>query len=239
MMNISKYDHKYVRIDDIYGGTLTGFARYENYDFLMCEYGGKEDGLFIEDFLIYNSQIASIKEIEAHGTAEIWTEQLILRRYRPEDAEQLYLYLGSDPDMYKYSGWNPYATPEMAQETVCRFIESYDDEHIYSWVMDVDDVVVGTIGAYDYEDDNIEIGFSVVQGWQGRGFATEALTIVLEYLTENEGISCVTAWCAAENLGSKRVLEKSGMILVNTEKDGITVGDRVYDKLIYEYRQES
>lgn len=238
-MNISKYDHKYVHIDDIYGDTLTGFARYENYDFLMCEYGGKEDGLFIEDFLIYNSQIASIKEIVPHGTAEIWTEQLILRRYRPEDAEQLYLYLGSDPDMYKYSGWNPYATPEMAQDTVSRYIDSYDHDHVYSWVMDVDDVVVGTIGAYDYEDDHIEVGFSVVRGWQGRGFATEALTKILEYLTENEGISCVTAWCAAENEGSKRVLEKSGMHLVNTEKSGLKVGDRVYDKLIYEYRQKS
>ena len=38
---------------------------------------------------------------------------------------------------------------------------------------------------------------------------------VLEYLTENEGISCVTAWCAAENIGSRRVLEKSGMKLVS------------------------
>ena len=238
-MDLSKYEKKHVRIKTIYGDIHTGLASYGNYDFLMCEYGGKEDGLFIEDFLIYNSQIASIKEIEAHGTAEIWTEQLILRRYRPEDAEQLYLYLGSDPDMYKYSGWNPYATPEMAQETVSRFIDSYDGEHVYSWVMDVEDVVVGTIGAYDYEDGHIEVGFSVVRGWQGRGFATEALTRILEYLTENEGISCVTAWCAAENKGSKRVLEKAGMYLVNTEKDGITAGDRVYDKLIYEYRQKA
>ncbi|MBQ6440594.1 MAG: GNAT family N-acetyltransferase [Mogibacterium sp.] len=237
-MNLSKYDQKYVLIDDIYGDTLMGLARYESYDFLMCEYGGKEDGLFIEDFLIYNSQIASIEEIVPHGTVEIWTEQFILRRYRPEDAEQLYLYLGTDPDMYKYSGWNPYATLEMAQETVRRFIGSYDDEHVYSWVLDVEDVVVGTIGAYDYENDHIEVGFSVVSGWRGRGFATEALTKVLEYLTENEGISYVTAWCAAENAGSRRVLEKSGMEFVSTEKGGITVGDKVYDKLIYEYRQK-
>ena len=55
-------------------------------------------------------------------------------------------------------------------------------------------------------------------------------------LTGNEGIPCVTAWCAAENTGSQRVLEKAGMRCVNTEKDGLAVGDRVYDKLIYEYR---
>ena len=61
---------------------------------------------------------------------------------------------------------------------------------------------------------------------------------MLEYLTEDEGISCVTAWCAAENTGSRRVLEKSGMQLVRTEKDGITAGGKTYDKLVFEYRAE-
>ena len=65
--------------------------------------------------------------------------------------------------------------------------------------------------------------------------AQEALRKMLEYLTENEGIPYVTAWCASENIGSRRVLEKAGMRLVRTEKDGLTVGDRVYDKLTYEY----
>ena len=235
-MDLSKFDGKHVRITDKWGETFTGMAEYGNYDFLECEYGGEEDGIFIQDCLIYNSQIVSIEEIVVHGTVELWTEQLTLRRYRPEDAEPLYRRLGTDPAMYKYSGWNPYATSEMAQETVRRFIDSYDDEHSYSWVMDIDDVIVGTIGAYDYKDDHIEVGFSIEPGWQGRGLATEALKKVLEYLTENEGILCVTAWCAADNVGSKRVLEKAGMKLAGTEKNGLTVGDKVYDKLIYELR---
>ena len=236
-MDIEKYDRKYVRIKSIYGDTLTGLASYGGADFLECEWGGEGDGLFIEDFLIYNSQIASIEEIEVHGTVEIWTEQIILRRYRPEDAEPLHQYLGTDPAVALYSGWNPFATLEMAEESVRRFIAGYEDEHSYSWVMDIEDVVVGTIGAYDYQDDRIEVGFSIVRAWRGRGLATEALKKVLAYLTENEGIPCVTAWCTSENTASRRVLEKAGMHLVRTEKDGLTVGDRVYDKLIYEYRK--
>ena len=237
-MNLSEYEQKYVRVKTIYGDTITGLARYGDEEFLREEWGGDEDGIFIEDFLIYNSQIESIEEIEAHGTAELWTERLILRRYRPEDAEPLHRYLGSDPAMAQYSGWNPYATLEKARETVRQFIDIYHDEHFYSWIMDIEDVVVGTIGAYDYADDRIEVGFSVVRGWQGRGLATEALKKVLEYLTKNEGISCVTAWCAAENIGSLRVLEKSGMRLVRTDQNGLAVGEKVYDKLTYEYRRE-
>ncbi len=99
-----------------------------------------------------------------------------------------------------------------------------------------DDVVAGMIGAYDYNNGQIEVGFSVGRAWQGRGFATEALKKILTYLTENEGIDCVTAWCAAENIGSRKVLEKSGMRLVNTEKVGLIIDGRGYDKMIYEYR---
>ena len=171
--------------------------------------------------------------------AAAWSEQLILRRYRPEDAASLHQYLGTDPATAQYSGWNPYATLETAQETVRQFIAGYDDAHSYAWVMDIDDVVVGTIGASDYQGDRIKVGFSVVRSWQGRGLATEALKKVLEYLTENEGIPYVTAWCAAENNASRRVLEKSGMRLVHTEKSGLTVGGRVYDKMIYEYRKKT
>ena len=236
-MSISEFDGKYVRIIDTDGEQFSGRASYGNADFLECEWGLDEDGIFIEDVLIGNSQIRSIEEIVPHGTAELWTGNLLLRKYRPEDAEQLHQDFGTDPEMYRYSGWNPYATPEMARETVQRFIASYHDEHSYSWVMDAngDDVVAGMIGAYDYDGSQIEVGFSVGRSWQGRGFATEALKAVLKYLTENEGISRVTAWCAAENAGSRRVLEKSGMRLVSAEKDGLSVDGRVYDKLVYEY----
>ena len=78
-----------------------------------------------------------------------------------------------------------------------------------------------------------------MKGWQGRGLATAALMKVLEYLTKNESIPCVTAWCAAENIGSQRVLEKAGMKLVRIEKDNLVVGVRVYNKVIYEYRRET
>ena len=236
MLKLSDYDGRYVRIEDVDGSVFSGRAEYAGSEFLECEYGGNEDGMFIEDVLIRRSRIRTVEETEVHGTAELWTENLILRRYRTEDAEALYEKLGTDPDMARYSGWNPYATQGLAQETVRRFMESYEEAHAYSWVMDVDGLVVGTIGAYDYAEDQIEVGFSVARAWRGRGFATEALRKVLKYLTENEGISCVTAWCAEENAASRSVMEKAGMHRVRTEKDGLRVGDRVYDRQIYEYR---
>jgi ribosomal-protein-alanine N-acetyltransferase len=61
------------------------------------------------------------------------------------------------------------------------------------------------------------------------------LTAVLKYLTENEKIAHVTAWCASDNLGSRKAMEKAGMKLVRTEAGGLEVDDEVYDKLFFEY----
>lgn len=98
--------------------------------------------------------------------------------------------------------------------------------------------IIGTIGAYDYdpESGSIEAGLSIRRDQWGRGIASEALRAVLEYLTGEEGIACVRAWCAAPNTGSKRAMEKAGMVQTAFEAEGLRVGDRVYDRLDFEYR---
>ena len=73
-----------------------------------------------------------------------------------------------------------------------------------------------------------------MRDFRGHGYAAEALAAVLDYLTVNEGIPQVTARCAAENDASRRTLEKAGMKYVATEKNGICVGDKKYDKMYYE-----
>ena len=236
-MDLSKYDGKHVRVTDTQGNVFTGCGAYLSSEYCLHKYGAGEDGVLVEGYPVYASGIASIEEIGTSGTAELPTERLLLRRYRPEDAEDLYEYFGKDPAMFQYSGWNPYATPEMARETVERFIVSYRDGLFYGWAIEYEDVLAGTIGAYDHKDDRIEVGLSVKRDCQRRGYATEALKAVLRYLTEHEKISCVTAWCAPENTGSKKAMEKAGMRLVKTEKGSLAIGDNVYDKLIYEYRK--
>ena len=200
-MDLARYENRYVRIKTIYGDILEGLAGYGDREYLESEWGGGEEGLFIEDFLIYASQIESIEEIEVHGTAELWTEQLTLRRYRREDAREL-------ADM---TGTGLYQNPEKARETVRRIIGSYADEHFYAWIMDYEDVGIGTIGAWNYDDDSIEAGFTVTERWRGRGLETEALAKVLEYLTENECIPCVTAGCAPDDALTRQAYEEAGM----------------------------
>ena len=169
------------------------------------------------------------------GTVQLTTDRLVLRRHIEEDAVLLYQNFGLDPEMFKYSGWNPYASKEAAEEAVRQFIDSYDDNHFYGWAIEYDGRLTGTIGAYDYdpETDSIEIGCSIERKSWGKGFAGEAVKAVIRYLTEQEGIRCVKAWCAADNVGSQKIMERAGMNHVSTEKDALEIEGQKYDKLNY------
>ena len=169
------------------------------------------------------------------GTISLKTPRLLLRRHVPEDAGLLYQNFGTDAAMYRYSGWNPYATPEQAQETVQRFIDNYADTRFYGWAIEREGRMIGTIGAYDYEQEKkqIEVGFSIERASWGKGYAAEALRAVLEYLTIQEGIKRVIAWCASDNIASKRTLKKAGMRFSGVGADGLEVGGERYDRLDY------
>ena len=172
------------------------------------------------------------------GTVELKTDRLLLRKHQSEDAAVLFEIFGSDPQMFEYSGWNPYQTRAMARETVDSFIKSSDDPHFYGWGIIYDGKLIGTIGAYDYDADksSIEIGMSIERALWGHGFATEALTAVLRYLTGHENIKIVSAWCASDNIGSRKAMGKAGMKITRSDKEVLEINGKTYDKLIFEYR---
>lgn len=187
-----------------------------------------------------------------NGTIELKTERLVLRRHIAEDAEVLHKNFGCDPKMFEYSGWNPYATMEMAEDTVREFIGSYEKPSFYGWAICLQESypdgtfgelnekacgLIGTIGAYDYDAraGRIEVGISIERASWGKGYAGEALEVVLHYLTEQEEIKEVTAWCADDNIGSVKVMKKSGMELADTEKDALEINGKRYDKLIFSF----
>ena len=65
-MNLSEYDGKYVRVRDANGNDFTGRASYGSADFLECEWGMDEDGIFVEDILICNPLCDSLVRSREH-----------------------------------------------------------------------------------------------------------------------------------------------------------------------------
>ncbi len=82
--------------------------------------------------------------------------------------------------------------------------------------------VVGDMGFKGGPDQAgaLEIGYSIIPAYRGRGFAPEMAWALIAWGLAQPGVQRVTAECAADNLASVRVLEKLGMRRLNP-KDGM------------------
>ena len=102
----------------------------------------------------------------------LYTKRLVLRPPMMEDVELLHKELGCNPDMIRYTGWNPFDTVEHAKEKTEEDIRRFENGKFYSWIITFQGLPVGTIGAYGYDekDESIEIGYSIFEGEWGKGY---------------------------------------------------------------------
>jgi RimJ/RimL family protein N-acetyltransferase len=68
-------------------------------------------------------------------------------------------------------------------------------------------------------DGTTEIGYSLAPGYRGQGYASEAVAGFIRWATDQPGVRRVVAETLADNVASKRVLEKSGFA-ISSSKDG-------------------
>ncbi len=94
---------------------------------------------------------------------------------------------------------------------------------------------LGNIGLKltDIEERIAEVGFMLKEEAQGKGYATEALNLVAEYVFQTLKLSKLAAICSTENTGSYKLLEKVGFsresyLPQNTSINGKLVDDYVY-----------
>ena len=57
-----------------------------------------------------------------------------------------------------------------------------------------------------------EIGYGILEEYQGQGYATEAVQAVIDWAFQHPNVTALEAETAPDNTASKRVLEKCGFI---------------------------
>jgi ribosomal-protein-alanine N-acetyltransferase len=76
-----------------------------------------------------------------------------------------------------------------------------------------DETLIGETGFHGPPDGSgtVEVGYSIVPAYRGRGFATEATRALIRASLARPEVRRITAECLDDNLASLRVLEKLGM----------------------------
>ncbi len=97
-----------------------------------------------------------------------------------------------------------------------------------------DGVVVGEIGysLSSSEPGTAQLGYSIVEPCQGRGYATDALRALIASLRADAGVRRIMAETLASHVASRRVMEKAGMTLCD-ERLGEVDGELV-EMVVYE-----
>ncbi len=135
--------------------------------------------------------------------------RLLIRPLEHADAETVAAYR-SDPVVARFQSWTtPYASAD-ALELVG------GDPCAAGWVQSAivlpsDNTLIGDLGVNLHENlMQAEIGFTLAAEYQGLGYASEAVSRLLDHLFTDRGLHKVSAECDARNEASARLLARAG-----------------------------
>jgi RimJ/RimL family protein N-acetyltransferase len=149
------------------------------------------------------------------GFEALVTDRLTIRRFEAADVPAFAAYR-SVPEVARYQGWDAPFGEEQARRFVAALATSHpdaaDEWFQFAVTESASGRLLGDVAAAPESDHRLaRIGFTLAPEAQGRGFATEAVTALLDYLVHTRGKHRVTAECDARNLASVAVLERIGM----------------------------
>jgi len=145
----------------------------------------------------------------------ISTERLALRAIRISDAESIFKYR-SNPQIYKFQGLKPQTVEEVKEfisEKVAKIPNIPDTWYQLGILLKETDELVGDIGIHFIDSDNLqaEIGFTLSLEYQCKGYATEAIIAVIDYLFNNLKKHRIIASVDPRNIKSIALLERIQM----------------------------
>lgn len=148
--------------------------------------------------------------------APVWeTARLRLRRPKAEDAAPIFSGYATDPEVTRYLVWKPHKSVAETEEHVRRCAADWAARREYVYAITVRDEGDAPVGAIALRGGGhaVAFGFVLSRLYWGRGIATEALRVLLDWSLTQPGIWRASAFCDVDNLASARVLEKAGMNL--------------------------
>ncbi|MEP7197448.1 MAG: GNAT family N-acetyltransferase [Saprospiraceae bacterium] len=153
----------------------------------------------------------------------IETERLILRELSSNDDKALFE-LDSNPIVHKYIGKEPVSDIEFIREVIAMIQKQYLENGIGRWAV-IDrksDKFIGWSGLKLVKEltnkhiNYYDLGYRFIPEYWGKGIATEAAIAIVNYGFEKMNLTEIFGMCESENKASRKVLEKSGLKLIET-----------------------
>ncbi|MBR5272491.1 MAG: GNAT family N-acetyltransferase [Clostridia bacterium] len=149
------------------------------------------------------------------GTVNLETPRLILRSFIESDAEAMFKNWASRDIVTKYMSWFPHKDIEETKNIIRAWIEEDEKSNRYHWaiVLKSTNEVIGSIGVVRQKEDvkSAEMGYCIGDDFWHRGYTSEALARIIEYLFKEIGYNRISALHDVNNPNSGAVMKKCGM----------------------------
>ncbi|OIP77840.1 MAG: GNAT family N-acetyltransferase [Oscillatoriales cyanobacterium CG2_30_44_21] len=164
------------------------------------------------------------------------TPRLTLRKLAIADAEEIFAY-ARDPQLTTYTLWEPHRSIDDTYDYLNNNVfELYRSGQGMDWgiILKENGKLIGTCGLYAKPiHQRAELGYALSRDYWGQGLMTEAVKAAIAFGFHVMRSQRIQGCCAAENIGSARVLEKSGMQFEGVLRNYIVKKDQPWDVKMY------
>ncbi|WP_291134405.1 GNAT family N-acetyltransferase [Flavobacterium sp. UBA7663] len=149
------------------------------------------------------------------------TRSLTLRKLSKNDSEQIFQ-LRSNTETNKFLDRKPAKTIEDAVNFINIIIEESDELFYWAITKTGEDKLIGIICLFDFLDDlkKCEIGYELLNEYNGQGIMIEAATKVIEYSVQTLGLKTIDALTHENNKSSTKLLQKLNFRKLENVFDG-------------------
>ena len=168
---------------------------------------------------------------------KLLTGQLVnLRPPRDSDVEAVYRW-DRDPELAAWNGRSPISISLSAARR--DYLARWEDPGVKTFIIEAAQEPIGMATLYDFRRDGCEVGIKIGQdNLRGRGYATEAVSLLLDYVFDTLGLLTVRGSTLAHNDRMQRVFEKNGFVQIGDGSILSRYDNRRYTELFYERRRE-
>ncbi len=157
-------------------------------------------------------------------------ERLILRKAKMSDLDSIFLNLYSDEALLETMFMELTKSREEANARLMRVIEFQKDKPLFFVALKETDEVIGLCGIVE-EAEGIfsEAGICIARGHQRRGYAFEALAMLLNYAFVDCNAKAFAYYCMSCNNASKALAKKFGFRYDSVKKETRHRDNQVFD----------
>jgi RimJ/RimL family protein N-acetyltransferase len=165
------------------------------------------------------------------------TERLMLREFAVDDWRAVFAYQ-NHPEFLRFYHWTV-RTDVDARNFVDDFVRAQHDHprscYQLALTLKTDQQLIGRCGIHINDATRCEayVSYELNPSYWNHGYVSEAASALLEFGFSQLGLLRIWACCIADNMASRRVLEKLGMHLEKCAPNRITLKGREYVQLVY------